>query len=310
MPEAICFMIISLLECCIQTGLIPSNVSYSRIFMTSSISAQIVDDDGKLAFASQNVVPLSEQQKNEAKEKELYLDEDTILHSGKIHGGRVYWSDDIGVINRLNRRLAEIGEELSSENELLKAENRLKEQKASIAQQTQLYNSITAKVRPQLEKIDGLISDLSIHSPDFQKNMELACVLNAYIKRRSNLVLLSAKEKELPLEELALCIRESADYLKQAGVLCSFWQTGQGFLPSDLAELLYERFQNVVEAVLPGLSVLMVTLGVEKGAPFLKLAMEGPEKIPDIDGKGLKIQTEIQDGTIFLKFLGKGGDSN
>ncbi|MCI7813255.1 MAG: histidine kinase N-terminal 7TM domain-containing protein [Lachnospiraceae bacterium] len=308
MPEAICFLMISLIECCIQTGLILSNINYHRIFMASSVSAQIVDEDGEMVFASENAVSLSEEQRRQSGEKDIAIDKNTILHSRKIHGGSVYWSDDISLINQLMDSLSEISEELSGENELLKAENKLIQQRAKISEQAQIYDTVTSIVRPQLEKIDLLLSDLSADSPDFRKKMGLACVLNAYIKRRSNLALLAQNAEDLSTDELALCIRESLDYLTQYGVLCSLWETETCVLPCRLTEAFYETFETVVEETLPGLCALLVTLGVEHGIPFLKLAMEGVVTMPVFLSSDLVIQSEEQDGTLFLKITGKGGE--
>lgn len=275
MPEAYCFIMIGLLETCIQTGLIPSNMGYHHIFMASSVSAQITDKEGKPVFTSKNAVPISDSQRKQTEKEAVFIDENTVLKCGAIHGGRVYWTDDVRSINQLNKRLGEIGKNLAGENELLQAESRLVNQRAKTARQIRLYDSITALVTPQLEEIGILVSGLKPESPDFYKNMSHACVLNAYVKHRSNLALLSQKLECLSLDELFLCIRESADYLTQYGVLCSVWQKGTCQVSSHRIEQFYEGFESVVEGVLPALTVLLITLGVENGKPFLKLSMEG-----------------------------------
>lgn len=306
MPEAVCFLMISLLECCIQTGLIPSNIGYNHIFMASSISAQIADMDGHTIFFSHNARQISVEQRRMAETEDIFIDEDTILHSEKIHGGRLFWTDDIRIINQLNHRLADTGDELAGENALLKAESQLKKQRIKIAEQTQLYDSITILVSTQIQKINSLLLGLTEDSPEFEKNMKLACVLNAYVKRRSNLALLCKKEEYLKMDELALCIRESVDYLMQYGVVCSFWQIGAGEIFHLLAEKFYEGFEMIVESVLPSLSVLLITLGAEHGKPFLKLSMEGITGLPMRELEGIEIRSEEQDGTIFLIITEKG----
>lgn len=48
--------------------------------------------------------------------------------------------------------------------------------------------------------------------------MQFACVLVAYIKRRSNIIMLEFKNSYIDGEELVLSIRESLDYLYLMGI--------------------------------------------------------------------------------------------
>lgn len=97
-------------------------------------------------------------------------------------------------------------------------------------------------VRPQLEKIRHLLDGLTSEAPDFVRRLGSACVLNAYIKRHSNLMLLAEKETTVNAAELGLCIRESMDYLTACGVLYSFQQSGTGYIPLQPLCCAYETF--------------------------------------------------------------------
>lgn len=135
-------------------------------------------------------------------------------------------------------------------------------------------------VRPQLEKIRHLLDGLTSEAPDFVRRLGSACVLNAYIKRHSNLMLLAEKETTVNAAELGLCIRESMDYLTACGVLYSFQQSGTGYIPLQPLCRAYETFEDVVESALPELRALLVHLSLEDGIWTLRIVMDGPAAVP------------------------------
>lgn len=52
LPEILCFMVVAVLECCMQLGLIPINESYSKVFRGSSLPVQITDVYGMSLYQS------------------------------------------------------------------------------------------------------------------------------------------------------------------------------------------------------------------------------------------------------------------
>lgn len=155
------------------------------------------------------------------------------------------------------------------------------------------FDSMADLVRPQLEDIRRLMDGLTPSDPDFARRLGTACVLNGYIKRRSNLMLLSEKETAVDAAELGLCIRESMDYLTACGVLCSFQQVGTGHIPLQLICRAYDRFEAAVEPTLTELRALLVCLSLEKGTWTLRLVMDGPAAVPG---------AVEQDDTLYLTF--------
>lgn len=293
MTEICCIVITAVWESCIQTGLIPSNIGYREFFNASTVDAQIVDRDGQVRFSSDGAVSLTDGQRCSAMTVPLLLEPDIRLQSRAIHAGRVFWKDDLTVIHKLNRELEEARAALAEENDLIQAENELKEEQTRLREQNRLYDSMADSVRPQLEEIRQLMDGLTHSDPDFARRLGTACVLNAYIKRRSNLMLLSEKEKVVDAAELGLCIRESMDYLTAIGVLCSFQQVGTGHLPLQLVCRAYDRFEAAVEPALTELRALLVRLSLEKDIWALRLVMDGPAAVPG---------AVEQDGTLYLTF--------
>ena len=293
MTEMCCIVIAAVWESCIQTGLIPSNIGYREFFNASTVDAQIVDRDGQVQFSSEGAAPLTDNQRNSAMTAPLLLESDIRLQSRAIHAGRVFWKDDLAVIHKLNRELEEARAALAEENDLIQAENEVKEEQARLQEQNRLYDSMADSVRPQLEKIRHLLDGLTPEASDFVQRLGTACVLNAYIKRHSNLMLLAEKETMADAAELGLCIRESMDYLTACGVLCSFQQSGTGHIPLQPLCRAYETFEDAVESALPELRALLVRLSLEDGIWTLRIVMDGPAAVPG---------AVVQDGTLYLTF--------
>ncbi|MBR1690660.1 MAG: hypothetical protein IJ713_07795 [Oscillibacter sp.] len=139
----------------------------------------------------------------------VMLDDNTRLHRKAVSGGFVYWQDDITQLNHINAELAEMGEHLAEETELLRLENELHEERAIIEARSRTYDIIAAEVLPQSRKIAALCAEAERDPSRFDGNMKAVCLLGAYIKRYANLSLIAADHTEVETEELYLAISES-----------------------------------------------------------------------------------------------------
>ena len=61
-----------------------------------------------------------------------------------------------------------------------------------------------------------------LNGTEYIDKMRFACVLAAYIKRRSNLVILAEKQENIDVGELSLAIKESLGFLSLTGAECTF----------------------------------------------------------------------------------------
>lgn len=315
MPEVFCFTIVASWELYIQTGLIPSNIGHADFFGVSTVAAQIADADGDILYRSRNAPPLTPPQMNAAIGEPILIDPDTRLHSHPIRAGRVYWTDDLSAIHALNARVSEIGEALAEENELIQAENQIKQQQAQLAEKNRLYDGIARAISPQLTQIARLLNGLTPESADYVRRVGHACVLNAYVKRRSNLMLIAEKESLVQVEELGYCIRESAECLNAYGALCSFQHDTRGHISAERAAIAYDFFEAAVEAALPDMTSLLIHLTASDGGLTLRLQMEDVSSClsPDWQRDALaalhgRISQEMSDGTAYaaLRFEKKG----
>ena len=276
MPECCCLTFAAFWESCLQVGLLPTNGHYSYFFSESTVAAQIVDGQGTPVYRAKNAPDLTAGQLDAAAREAILLNADTRLQSAPVQDGRVYWVEDISKINRMQAQLAEINAQLSEENELIQAENALKRQRAQIEEKNRLMDEMIALVQPQLLQINRLLEEENV------PNLQLLCLLGAYVKRRINLALICDKETVVPVDELAHCIRESLTYLTQYGAVCALHQEGKGGVSSRDAQTAYDFFEDCLEAALPSLSALMVR--VECGERFsVRLMMEDAAGLPHVD---------------------------
>ena len=314
MPEMFCLMIITLCESCIQVGLIPSNIGYGDFLNASTVCAQLADETGNIRYASDNTVPLTPEDIKSAQSGSILLDKDTRLSSHHVSGGRVFWIDNLSAVNRMNDEIAEIKEQLAEYNGLLQAEAELKERTARAAEQNRLYDIIAGVIKPQIDKLALLLDNAAPDDPDMKQKYALACVLNAYIKRRSNLTLIGENLTEMQAFELVSSIRESVEYLNVYGVSCSFLWDGDGALPTETLILTYELFEAVVETTLSGLSELLVNMKVTDGALLLRLSMEDTDAVINpnwqaerVKAAGGTLSVEKEEGTVFVTFRTRKG---
>ncbi|MCF2554579.1 hypothetical protein [Faecalicatena contorta] len=316
-PEMISFIFAAFMESLIVAHLLPSNDRYGDFWDASSIGAGIMDLSGEIRYRSRCSIPVSPEQIREARDHEILLQDGSIsLRSHEIQGGFGYWTRDISEIRLFHRELADMGDVMAEENAMLDAENKLAESRLQIEQQNELYDSLAKSVSLQLDKLSELLDAPPQDESEFEQTMKQACILNAYIKRHSNLQLLFHQNEDISGEELCFAIRESLEYVKlydiNTGVACDAERIYSG------ADILaaYEVFEAVLEAVIPGADAVFVCL--EESAEALELHMEinapgNPLNAEDIcqhtsaSADALYIETEQQTAYILYK-LPAGGE--
>ena len=106
LQEALCIPYMMAFESIIQIGMIPANNGYRKLFEHSGINACIFDKDGNPVQTS-----LGWSQTGQ--------DDDHRISKEPVSGGYITWIEDISAINRLNRELEEVAEELRDENDLI-----------------------------------------------------------------------------------------------------------------------------------------------------------------------------------------------
>ncbi|MBR0132012.1 MAG: hypothetical protein IJM14_02890 [Lachnospiraceae bacterium] len=249
------FIIVGLWEFAIEVGLLPSNTYYEEIFENSLISAYLVNKNGEPVLG-----------KSRAKIKP---DEDHVLRTNKIHGGKICWVDDISGINRLKAEIMEKKERLSEEGTILEAENRLKEERSAIATKKKLYEQTFGMLEGKIETIESLLENE--RAADYDIRLAIALVMTAYVKRRSNLELMTASGNgKVSFNELVLCMTESVEY---AGLLlpgATFEYAGNDELYLSEVKKIYEWFEGQLESMIRKPGPLVVSLWLDEKKIYIR----------------------------------------
>lgn len=316
-PEIGCAIFAAFMECLICVRLFPNNDNYGVFWNASSIGAGIVDRSGAVRYKSEKSIPVTLKQVQKAQREAVFLEGGTLrLKSHAVHGGFGYWLRDVSEIVRLNEELEELGNVTAEENSMLEAENKIKAERIRIEEQNRLYDDMARGVQKQLEILNGLLETVPEEETAFEKTMQYACVLNAYIKRHSNLLLLSHRSSRIHSEELRYAVTESLEYVQLCKINAHGFFDGQDNLSAQTAILAYEVFEAVLEASVPGADNLLVYLRISGDSLSLRMEMNAPkeifsdavtrEKTAELGGT---LQIETEDSTEYVTLvLPSGGE--
>ncbi|MGN1139159.1 MAG: histidine kinase N-terminal 7TM domain-containing protein [Ruminococcus sp.] len=311
MPELVCVLFVSFTECLISVHLIPSNDNYGDFWNSSTIGAGIMDKKGVVKYKSMNCIPVTEEQVHKAVKSGVLLNQgDVLLKSHEIHGGFGYWTKDISEINHLNRELEELGDVLAEENAMLDAENKLAEERIRINQQNKLYDEIAKNVSPQLDILSKLVDSPPESEEAFEQTMKYACILNSYIKRLSNMLLIYHQSNCIFSDELCLAISESLEYVKMCGIKAHFEYSGKSQPAGKCILTAYKVFESVLESGIPGADAVLVNLEISSRHIDLSIEMNAPKKsLPqdlfaeEIETLGGTIETETEQHTKYVHLV-------
>ena len=264
-------MVILFIESLVFKRLIPSNRGYESFLKMSSLNIGIMDLNENIIFTPKNYPNIEPKLINKAYKKPVLLNENTLLESASIKGGKSFWFVDLTDFNTLKKKLMQLNEEMLSENELLKANNKLKKNMVKVQEQKEIREYIQLKLEPQFEKLKYIMKNLPEDEVEFENTLKYACILDVYIKRYANLFLLTKNKKNLDLSELRLAFSESLDYLELSQVRTDLdWRINRSF-DAKICLKLYEIFQNILEIYQPHMSSISVLFADKRRRPELKI---------------------------------------
>ncbi len=305
-PEIHVFSLLGLFEVCIRNRLIPYNENYTGFFSRLGLPVLITDSSLKPVYATDVPVSASQEQLKESLESPVYIDGDTRLSGMSMLPGLVFWTEDERELHRESHRLAEANEILSEENGLIAVENELQVKKAHLDAQARVYDRISAALYPKQKRIEELLNSASPESDSFPAVLAECCVLNAYCKRKSNLMLLEEESLPRPNRELFLAMQETARFLKCRGIDAA--ATGVEYSDFPLARIheLYDSFEILIEALLPVMRRMTASL-MPDGIRLTIEADPGAETGEALPGTPLPVERVLSDGCLFLTIRAKGG---
>ena len=248
-------------ESCFDSGLFPSNRFYDECFSRSMLPIEIMDSEGRVRYLSEI-----------ARSVDRMDPDDYRSRSFLIPGGSVRFREEIKTMRQVIKQLDDAVNEKEMIISDLRQEARVLRQTIRAREKISLFDRILTELQPKIDKMDEL-ADKIPYLPQEEKREALARigVFGAYVKRRSNLSLISMNQELLSAEELYFCLRESLEAIACLNVETSFSDensAGGSYSPGLLIRL-YEQFEEEAERMLPVLKQLDVKLLSEDDALIL-----------------------------------------
>ena len=294
--------VVLFIESLVFARLIPSNRGYESFLKVSSLNMGMMDLKGHMVLQPTRGPKVDANEVRRASDRALAINENTLLESSPIQGGTCFWFADLTDFNRLKSQLMAANKEMLSENELLMANNKLKEKMAKVREQKEIRETIHEKLQPQFARLKAIMDHLPDEKNAYEDALKDACILNVYIKRFSNLYLLSRNKATLPLSELRLSFDESLDYLRLKSKITSLRWDAAGAVDTALGIGLYAAFEKILESYLASLSAVFVHLKENDLSYELAIYVESAaeisllEEIHRLLPQGVGLSEESEDG--------------
>ncbi len=253
---------VATLELAMYAGLIRINTGYEEIFKESKINAVIMDEEYNVKYKSKNALPLTDEMLRESANHQIKYDKNTVVRSHKLEFGTVVWTEDITKYNEYLEELiankTALQDQLALEQENYDTRDRLN----AIAEQNRIMDTLIKENAQKLEKAKNLLDSVDVNSPHSEKRAHLgyASLITTYIKRKSNLVLLSMNHGHISSDELRLSIEESLMTLNIRGVEYATNFTSDIDLTKDDVFKCFDLYEEVVESSVFDISHVMVKL--------------------------------------------------
>ena len=131
-------------------------------------------------------------------------------------------------------------------------------------------------------------------------------VIGAYIKRRSNLILIAEQSAKFPIRELELCFRETIRNLEWNHVEAAF-VTSLDEIRSEDAMQIYDFLEAVIEESLEDLSAFTLNLKRREEEILMSLSVECKTDLQKVAGRYQAYAEQDFDGAWLLSLVLKGG---
>jgi hypothetical protein len=259
-PETHTFGLLGVFEVCIRYRLIPGNEKYSDFFHALGTPGLVTDRQLNPVYRTKAALPTERSELKAALKSPVELPGDQKLFGREVRGGFAFWTEDERAVRRAQARLEDAIETIAQENELIRAETEQKEKDAYLQSRHRIYHEIAAELYPVQKRIARLLGDAKPGTDSFRDTIAMVSVLNACVKRKTNLLLLASERESLSLRELLLALQESAGYLTLAGMQTTADMQKDEELSTDRVLALYDAFEQLAEQLLGAAPSMMVSV--------------------------------------------------
>lgn len=276
-PEVLIFTVAVIIEYLVRIGLLPTNRRYRWFFEKSTLVAQIENTVGEVKFSTDIATD-----KNYHLSQEIDKDPNRKISSLPIVGGKVYWSDDLTELNRINQEINSINERLLEGNEMKQTENRIKEEEARYETLNRLYDELSAESAELSGRIREILGS-AIDEEDFKSRLALASIYNVFIKRHSNLILLSQENEYLDVKELMLSIKETIEFFKYIDIKASMNIINSEPAPAEHVIEAYYQLQRILLQIIGEASLCYIIVDSTSKSLKVRLMIDGLSDLPEFD---------------------------
>ena len=278
-----CALVVLIMETTIHAGLIPANTQYRRLFTSSPLKMQILNQEGKSVLASptaSRLPPVLRVQLCAQPGGAVDWKDDALLLSRAIRGGTVVWEEDIRQINELRRKISASVERLQAANELLRSEGTVRRKKLDTDTRRELFDSLEGEVNERLDDLSEAIDNLP-RAVNRDRQLAYITLLLCHIKRRCNLFFLARENRDMAIGELSMYLDELAEFAGYAGITALVRCSPEGIVPIRAATLCYDfAFLVLAWAVEESRASVLGQLELrEDGLEFRVLSSEGVETL-------------------------------
>jgi len=260
MTAALCFIVVTIWESSIKTGLVQSNTHYDELLKYSALGVAVVDNDYNVHYRSDDALVLTTSQMRKTETAPVMLEGGIRLSASKIRGGYTLWQEDLSELLDILDELKELRAELEGSNAVSMRNYQMDKEIRALEEKNRLHDELHRQTAHQIDLLNEWLKRLS-ESADPGEKRELLrriVVVGAYLKRRNNLILVDEQDGMIREEELQLSVREMIKNLQLAGIQSACSVQFNQDLPTDAAMQLFDFFAQVVEQAFDGLSCLLV----------------------------------------------------
>ena len=204
----------------LQTGLIPINTQYQKLFASAPIGLALLDESGRTVLSSCGAPPVSQ-----SIWKRLLMDidhpllrnHDIELHAVPIHGGMAVWQENLSTLNRIRQEIQDVQIRLEAANALLREEEAVKKRLLTVETKRNLFEHLDRDMERRITSLTNLISELQ-EAENKRELMAYITLCLCHIKRRCNLFFLARQGESLLGDELGIYLDELTELARYAGL--------------------------------------------------------------------------------------------
>lgn len=276
-----CLMVAVLFELVIESGLFQTNITYENLFQSAVITVQLADQEHQVCYTSEGARKVPKEILVQADTAPVMLEQSVRLSGAAIRGGHIYWQEDVSELLSVQKELEMTREELCDTGDVLKAEAEQKAYRLHLEEENRLYDLVETQTASQVAMLRKLTTQLR----QTEELDEAKCLLGkiviigTYIKRRSDLILVSGQKQSICKEDLLLGIKEFTENLKLYGIECAVQILNCERFLTETAGAVYDAFEAVIEEGIDTISAILLCLAVQGNRLLLTICADCSEDL-------------------------------